>query len=143
MRSIASRSNSHRSPFAYHRIVSCLRGQRSRCAAAVVVRPDELVEEARGPEHLVEQQSRRGGPSASRRGGRASRGRQDAVDLDQARAERGEVCVEREAVVPGEVGHDLVAIGRGRRTRGGLRRRCPVRIDVSRWASPVANGGSA
>ena len=69
-------------------------------------------------------------------------GREDAPDLDDAFADRGEVVVEREPVRVGQVRDDLVAVLAAPEPL----RVCspaPVRMVLSRRVRPVANGGSA
>ena len=110
---------------------------------AVVVGPDDLVEEALAPEELVEQRPSRSAPRAGRGGRRASRGRRAGAARARSRGRRNAgVVVERVGVarrraadlrtLPGverRVDVDQVerAVGQPRQQRRGCRPRGPGR----------------
>ena len=136
IRSIASRSNSPRVALRVPQDRVVLARPAVARAPAVVVRPDELVEEPLRPEHLVEQQPDVVDRPPVARGGRASRAARGRGGSPRTRArERGEVLVERQPVVPGEV---------ATRPRSGTRgRRNPRRVCVAAPGPDRAPGAAA
>ena len=110
--------------------------------AAVVVGPDDLVEEALRAEDLIQQQPDvMDRPPVHVQVQRAVRG-QHAADLDQPCLERRQVLRERQVVLPRLLADHLVGYSRPPNPRR-VRSPVPVRIDARRCTSPVANGGSA